>query len=228
MKIDVIITNYNYGKFFEECYLSILKQTLRPTTIFVVDDLSTDNSIDVIKRTIAKYKDTPLAINTELIIPPAKGYVGGSKNRGIENSQAEVLCMLDGDDIYLPSKIEKTVNILKRYPEVGIVYSDYYMLENNKNTYEYKYSFSNEVFSQICCISTNQTVRKEVFSSAGLYKENWKGPEDYDMWSRAIKTGWLAYHIPEPLFVYRVHGNNVTLTTTQNIIDSEKEMKSKW
>lgn len=214
--ISVIVTNYNHGEFVIDAYKSLLKQTLKPDEIIIVDDCSTDSSVEVIKNFLSSKK---LDIETRLILRDKNGGSAAARNEGIQNAQGDIIALLDGDDIYYKDKLEKSVAILRQYPLVGMVYSDYdgWDFDNKKLEREYKPAYDQRILRQTCVANTNSVFRKATFERAGLFNEEIRGGEDYEMWIR-LSQFFILYHIPESLFAYRMHGKNMTILNRDQVI----------
>ncbi|PPS44227.1 glycosyltransferase [Chroococcidiopsis sp. TS-821] len=107
--VSVIINNYNYGRFLPEAIDSVLAQTYPNIEVIVVDDGSTDGSPEV----IARYQNK--------IIPVLKknGGQASAFNAGFKASRGEIICMLDADDVFIPEKVTKIVNIFHQFPDIG-------------------------------------------------------------------------------------------------------------
>lgn len=95
IKYSIIIPNYNSSKWIKRCLDSILEQTYKNYEIIIVDDMSTDNSVEIIKEY--------LSWNIWLIELKEKRYNGGTRNVGVENATGDYILFLDCDD-YLYSK----------------------------------------------------------------------------------------------------------------------------
>jgi glycosyltransferase involved in cell wall biosynthesis len=110
--VSVLITNYNCDRYLKEAIDSALDQTYSPIEIVVVDDGSTDDSHQV------------LASYTDKIIPIFKknGGQASAINAGFAVSRGEIICSLDGDDVWLPTKVEEVVKAISNHPKVAIVY----------------------------------------------------------------------------------------------------------
>ncbi len=107
--VSIIINNYNYGRFLSEAIESALNQTYFNTEVVVVDDGSTDNSHQI----ITGYKNR--------IIPVLKenGGQASAFNTGFAASKGDIICFLDADDIFLPEKVAKIVNVFGEHPDIG-------------------------------------------------------------------------------------------------------------
>ena len=91
---SIIIPHYNYNPFLEKCIKSVLEQTFDDYELIIVDDMSTDNSVEIIKEILKQYPDK----NTKLIESKEKVWNGGGRNIGIKNSNSEYTLFLDNDD----------------------------------------------------------------------------------------------------------------------------------
>lgn len=107
--VSIIINNYNYGRFLCSAIDSALNQTYSNTEVIVVDDGSTDNS----REFITSYG--------KQIIPVLKenGGQASAFNAGFAASSGEIICLLDSDDIFLPEKVAKVVNVFENYQDIG-------------------------------------------------------------------------------------------------------------
>ncbi|MEA5449342.1 glycosyltransferase [Leptolyngbya sp. CCNP1308] len=120
--VSILINNYNYGHFLGEAVDSALNQSYNPLEIIIVDDGSTDNSREV----IATYEQ-----NVKLVLKENGGQAS-ALNRGFSESNGEIICFLDADDIFKPRKIETIVEKFKSYPEADwLFHSLLFFAESN-------------------------------------------------------------------------------------------------
>ena len=94
MRFSVIIPNYNSARWIEKCLDSIREQTYKDYEIIIVDDMSIDNSVDIIARYIKKHKlkNCLLEVNCE------KRWNGGTRNAGVEDAKGDYIIFIDCDD----------------------------------------------------------------------------------------------------------------------------------
>lgn len=196
-KVSVIIPCYNHGQFIEEAINSVVNQTYENIEIICIDDGSSDNSIEIIQNIL---KSTP---NIKLIKQENQGVVK-ARNTAISASNGDYILPLDADDKIAPTYIEKAVDILDKFPEIGIVYCNAEYFGNKKGKWKLpefdknEIIFANQIFS--CAL-----FRKLDFDNAGKYKEYMnKGLEDWDLWLSFIENGLKVYKIDETLFFYRL------------------------
>jgi len=114
--VDILIPNRNYGKYLDQAIQSCFDQTYKNINVIIVDDNSTDNSREVLK----KYEDRCKIIYVDDNNPN----IAKTRNILIENSSSPYLCFLSSDDYYKHDFIEKSLNFLVGHPsdEIGGVY----------------------------------------------------------------------------------------------------------
>jgi len=122
-KFAIIITNYNNAQYLPDAIDSVLQQTFKDLELIIVDDCSTDNSDEVIR----KYKDNRIK------------YVRHQENMGfaqalvtgVENMESEIFGPLDSDDALTPDAVEVMYDAHQRYPDCGLIYSTYMWCDEN-------------------------------------------------------------------------------------------------
>ena len=102
MKFSIIIPNYNSEKYIEKCIKSILNQTYKNYEIIIIDDISTDNSVEIIKKILKKPH--------KLIINKTKRLSGGTRNVGIAEATGEYIIQIDSDDWFINNKVLEDIN----------------------------------------------------------------------------------------------------------------------
>lgn len=210
----IVITNYNYGKYLGAAIDSAVKQSLPADIILVVDNASTDNSVEV-----ARGRKNVIWIGLDKNYGPSK-----ARNAGIEYLQTnhpdiKYVGFLDADDFYHPDKIKKSVEVLEKLPFVNGVYSDYdeYDLRTHATRREFKYPFDLNIFRQACIVATNSVFRIQSILQVGGYDETWPNCEDYELYARMVAHG-IFWHLPESLFTYRLHGKNITIERREEVL----------
>lgn len=110
--VSVLMANYNYAKYVGEAIESVLCQTYESFEVVVCDDGSTDNSREV----IAKYAERDPRVR---LVAKENGGIGSALNAAYAASQGEIICLLDADDVFLPEKLARVVEALRRAPQCG-------------------------------------------------------------------------------------------------------------
>jgi len=112
--LSVVVPNYNHSKYLERCLTAIVRQSFSPLEIIVLDDASTDNSVQVIKRFAAEHSLVRLVQNEKNL------GVMSNLNKGAGLSRGEYIFIASADDEVLPGIFEKSMNLLAQHPRAGI------------------------------------------------------------------------------------------------------------
>ena len=115
--VSVIVPAYNAESYIDEALRSVLRQTYPHLEVIVVDDGSTDATL----QRIAAYQPRVQCIRRS----NSGGYPGAVRNTGMEHSRGEYICFLDADDVMAADKVEKQAEFLTDHPDVGLVFTDY-------------------------------------------------------------------------------------------------------
>jgi glycosyltransferase involved in cell wall biosynthesis len=119
IKFSVVMANYNNGFYLEDAIESVIAQTYHNWELVIVDDCSTDNSVDVIKRFLSDAK-------IKLVTHDKNLGCGASKSDGIAHASGEFIGILDADDALAPNCLELVIKEFNHYPNCGMVYTTSY------------------------------------------------------------------------------------------------------
>ena len=236
--VSIVIANHNHAQWIGDAMRSIADQDYPQKRIVVVDDGSTDNSWDVI-RLVAGLNAPSVDLkknvahigkleSTQVIAYHFDKAGGPSRTRNLGIKLAwqatHIFGFLDADDTYLPGKISRSVAKLLEDPErIGVVYTDYECenVQTGVILREYKEPFSRHRLLNECIISCPSLVSRTILEKAGLFDENLRTVEDYDLWLRCTEL-CVAAHIPECLVKLRVGAHSSTATV------SKKDWEKNW
>ena len=226
VKVSVIIPTYNRENLVDKAIKSVLKQTYRNYEVIIIDDGSTDNTEKVVKNFhhpqihYIKHADN-------------RG-VSAARNTGIRNCCGEYIAFLDSDDEWMPEKLNKQMKIFEKAPsKVGAVYTGNYYIDkiSEKITKVYIPRKKGHIYEDILrgegtlYIST-LLVRKECFTKAGLFDEDFPAREDLDMWIRISKHYQFVY-VKDVLVICRT--NHIQMTKNSKIlIEGAKKIQTKY
>ena len=166
MRFSVIIPNYNNGEWIGKCLDSVVKQTFQDFEIIVIDDMSTDNSIDIIKSKLRPSVDV-------VLINQSKRLNGGSRNEGILRAKGEYLIFIDSDDWFIDNKVFEDID--RKLNGEDILFTGYMthsqtsdMLVNNTVS-----SLEEALKSPTCAIWTKVVKREvmELFPEGTLFED---------------------------------------------------------
>ncbi len=205
--ICVVIPSYNYGHFIREAIESVLRQTLRPTEIIVVDDGSTDGT----GKIVGMFGDRVRYIRQE------NAGVCAARNRGVRESTGELIAFLDADDIWEPTKVEKQIEKFAEDAEIGLVHCG--MREFDGDTGDTVNFFleggegwvaDDLLLWEKPVINVSGTVivvRRKAFDDVGGFDTRLKVGEDWDFCYRVARKYKVGF-VREALVNYRSHGKN--------------------
>ena len=127
--VTVLIPSYNHQKYIKDAILSVINQTYKNIELIVIDDGSSDDSLQIIRSLGKKY-------NFKYIIRENRG-ICATLNEALNMAKGVYFCGLGSDDMFFPEKIEKQVNFMLNNPEYAMCYSRV-QLFNEKGYFELK------------------------------------------------------------------------------------------
>jgi glycosyltransferase involved in cell wall biosynthesis len=204
-KVSVVIPSYNHEKYIRECLESILSQDYENLEVIVVEDGSTDSSVNILMEFGSRIK---------LVIQKNQGQAV-ARNNGIKLAQGSLIAFLDSDDMYVPGKIECQVRKFEEDSSTTLVYTNYFVIDSNgKEIKEVKCPSSSpdEIVQTMLTgnFICNDTVmlRRDCFEKLGYFDETIQPVTDGDMWLRLLTHGHKFEHISIPFVKYRLHSGN--------------------
>jgi glycosyltransferase involved in cell wall biosynthesis len=201
MKISTVIVLYNLEKYIDDAIQSVLKQTRRSDEIIVVDDCSTDGSSDI----VAKYRNRVIHIKQEENIGTLRNSLSGLKA-----ATGDIVAFLDGDDVWMPEKLEAIEREFLQDEEVVLVSHDFIEVDENLQ-YVHDWNISNETRSNTHRITKRYAKKdwsEKMRESILLTKGFWLGSA-YAVRKKAIPLETfemvLAQHPPAQLTYLEAH-----------------------
>lgn len=209
--VTVFMPVFNCEKYIKESLESIINQTYANLEILIIDDGSTDNTLDIINS----YNDKRLRI---LKNGENRG-IPYTRNRGLKESKGKYMAVMDADDIAYLNRIEKQVIYMEENQDIDVLGS-YFNIFGGRFNKSYKPQFTSpEEISAGLLFSNpigNSTIliRLDIIKTKELsYNEKYFVAQDYDMWVQISKVGKILI-LPEILIKYRLSSNNITKKST--------------
>ena len=197
---------YNSELYIKEAIDSILNQTFSDFELIIIDDASTDKSVEIIQS----YTDSRI----QLILKPKNSGYTNSLNYGLTIAKGEYIARMDSDDISLPTRFEKQVTYLDANSEYILCGSQYQIIGTNKITKNpcLHEEIKVRLISECCIAHPSVMFRLNKMKEFGLKYNNEREPaEDYDLWLKLVFIGKIA-NLNEVLLHYRIHENQVSNT----------------
>ena len=229
LTVSAVIALYNGGEHIVEAIESILSQTVPVLEITIVNDGSTDNSVEVIKSYLAK---NSLASKKVKILEQPNSGQGVARNAGVAASRGNLIGLLDQDDSWEPTHCEELMAYFVGKPKLGWVYTDFnefdekgrFIRRNFLEKHDYKVpksSIFGIINQDLMMLPSSSLIRKEAFTSVGGFDSQFRGYEDDDLFFRIFVDGWSFDYHPEALVNYRIHPNN----SSRNLSFPQSRMK---
>lgn len=233
-RISIVIPSYNAAHFLPKAIESIRRQTSRVDEVIVVDDGSSDDTEQVIK-----------SLGDDIIyIRQNNSGVSTSRNKGIKKAGGDFIAFLDADDIWLPQKVERQLEVFARHPHAGLVACDRAEIDNEDNVILaslFKKQGLHDLFVELAgrpipnvlskLIRTNfiptssVIVRKSALEKVGDFDTTIRYGEDLELWAR-IAMEFDIVCLPDVLTHYRRHDENATNATEKLLLDMVRVMKN--
>lgn len=206
--ISIIIPCYNGAEFLRETLDCLQKQTIEDWECIIVNDGSTDNSIEILREYEAndpRYK----------VIDKVNEGPSVARNVAISAASGKYILPLDADDLIAPTYAEKAIEYLEQHPQTKLVYCKAkYFGDRNDEWKATEYKYEDIIFEN--CIFCSCIYRREDYDETKGYNPNMiYGSEDWDFLLSILKPEDEVYCIPEVLFFYRKHGVSRTSLATE-------------
>ncbi len=198
-KVSVIIPTYNRLSMLKEAVDSVLAQNFEDMELIVVDDGSTDGTVEEMKRYGGRVKFFQYS--------ESRG-VSAARNRGILRARGKYIAFLDSDDLWVKGKLKIQVAFLDDNPHYPVCYTDEIWIRKGKrvNPMLKHAKYSGWIFEKclpLCIISPSSVMmRRKLFSRVGLFDEALAVCEDYDFWLR-VSARFPIFFINRKLIVKR-------------------------
>ena len=198
--VSVIMPCYNMASYVSDSIKSVIAQTYPHWELLIVDDASTDTTVNIIES----FSQTDSRIKFD--IKKHNSGIADTRNQCIQMAQGSFLAFLDADDIWHPEKLEKQLKFMLE-KNVGFSYSTYDWIDEDGNTLnrfintignlDYETYLRNTIIG-CSTVMVNKTITGEVVVP------KFRTSEDTATWLDILRKGFLAYAIDEPLVSYRI------------------------
>jgi CMP-N-acetylneuraminic acid synthetase len=216
--VTVYVPSRNYGQFLGDAVESVFRQTMADWEMLIVDDGSTDDTMEVMSR----YEHHPQVrvFQTGGIGLPAVC------NFALSHAAGRYIMRLDGDDVLDENALLVLTNVLNTQPEVGLVFPDYYLIDEFGEVYareSRRRLYFDDHVQDMPPNGACTLIRTDVMAEAGGYREDLGAQDGVDIWTK-IRTRYKCANVGLPLFYYRQHGSSLT-RNTQRITMARQQIK---
>lgn len=203
--VSVVIVTYNKADTIGEAIESVLRQTYTHFEILVVDDGSTDATAEAVQPYLDRIR----------YLPKSNGGTGSARNLGIQEAKGSYVAFLDGDDLWLPNKLELQMQAFEREPELLAVQCSAYcvdagltrILEERRCHPRWDTLADFLLFRNLPAFSSTVVIRKEAFHRIGGFGTDLVILSDWDMVCRLARVGRVR-SVPQVGVLYRQYPRN--------------------
>ena len=221
-KISVIMPAYNAEKYIGEAIESILNQTFSDFEFIIIDDGSSDGTVDVVKS----YNDNRIRFYQN----EKNMGVAATLNRGLDLATGDYIARMDSDDISMSERFEKQIQYMKNHPDCAACGTDIKLFGAQWGNFFHSSTpeqlrvdlFFDSSLAHPTVMMRSDIIRYEHFR----YDETLNGVEDYDLWYR-ISNRYELGNICQILLMYRIHLNQVTHHMNQNVYPKLRILKER-
>lgn len=224
--VSIVVTSYNHAEYLPERMDSLLAQTYTNLEINVVDDCSTDDSVEV----LAHYESDPRVRLT--LLKQNVGYAQAG-NLGVSLSKGEYIMFAECDDFSSPRHVETLMAALLANETAGVAFCRSNMVDSRGCVFGDDFAYRERSFKKLCtgntllpqkeirkfflrsCVIPNMSsaiIRKRYIMQAGGFDSRYKACADWDFWCR-LSRYCNFFYVTEPLNNFRTHSSTVRNTT---------------
>ena len=213
LRVSVVIPLYNHERFIEAAMESIFAQTVRPAEIIIIDDGSTDGSVERVRHLC---KDRPEVIFWSW---PNQG-AHHTLNAAIHRATGDFVAVLNSDDRYDPDRLAACLAVMQSHPTVDVVFTEVSFIDENGQGVESRwyeealafYKASGDLALALChanflMTTSNLFIRRAAFDSVG-YFSSLRYAHDLEFFLRLILAGKSIHFLERRLLEYRFHSKN--------------------
>ncbi len=232
--VTAVVASYNHAEFLVQRMESLIAQTYRDLEILVIDDCSTDQSVEVLR----KYQSHP---KVTLVVREQNGGWVAVSNQGVEMAKGEFVLFANCDDDCDPSMIQRLVAAMRAHPTAGMAFCRSMLVDERDNPLGDDFTVREPSFRARCstdtllsgaetsrfllhsCVIPNLSAalfRRECFASVGNLSSSYRVCCDWDLFFRITARYDVAY-VAEPLNRFRQHSSTIRSVTKERIVYEE-------
>lgn len=234
-RMDIGIPCYNYGRFLRDCANTVLSQSFSDLRVLIVDNASTDDSLDIARQIACEDSRVEVLAHRENRGPHA------SYNACVEWAASDYFLLLDADDLLAPGAVERAVGIMDRHSNLAFTYGTELRLEFGGGTIPRLLDADKpaewdirsgrdfiqaQVDAAICTVGASTVIRRtSAQKAAGGYRPALKFADDWELWMRLASFGGVAV-TPAVQAIRRLHPHTHSTAYDKNPVDDFVEREA--
>lgn len=206
--VTVLMALYNGGEYLRQTVHSVLTQTYDSFEFLIINDCSTDNSLEIIES----FRDERIKVYTN----PRNVGQTPSLNVGLKLAKGDYFARIDGDDIALPRWLQTQIDAAEQYPDYSVISSHAVAIDEKnrvKKIYRPPSDREDIILRSLFAPPIHHVgsiLKKEDIVEVGGYDDRYIYAADYDLWERLIRKGFRITTTPRVLVAIREHGKSVS------------------
>lgn len=196
--VSIVLPVYNGEKYLAEAITSILKQTYKNWELIIVNDCSTDNSLDIAEHFQLQDKRIRIISNRRNL------QIARSLNKGMKSAKGQYLAWTSDDNMYKPNALKVMLEYLTHNPQVDFVYSALDIIDENNQLIRTVFPDTIEKIYLRCVVGFCFLYKRIIPEKIGGYNSSWSLVQDYEYWIRCSRY-FNMVPIYENLYIYRRH-----------------------
>lgn len=204
--VSVIVPCYNMERFISDTIDSVRRQTYPHWELLIVDDASTDGTVDVIQKHCAQED------RIHFVVKPKHSGIADTRNQCLKMAKGRYLAFLDADDLWHPEKLEQQLQFMTEQ-NIGFSYSSYDCVDESGNptgkTIKAAGDLDYNAYLHNTIIGCS-TVMLDTEKVGNVVVPNFRTSEDTATWLNILRKGFIAYAIEQPLTSYRIRQHSAS------------------
>lgn len=205
-KVTILMSVYNGEKYLREAIDSILNQTFQDFEFIIINDASTDKTLDILKS----YSDPRIKVH----INNKNLGLAKSLNIGLKMAKGEYVARQDADDISMPNRLAVQVVFLDTHPDYAVVGAFPKVIYENSDKIRYGQrptednNIRRTLKTKNCLVHGSTMIRMKCLLDLGFYDESMERSQDFELWLR-LSQKYSFKNIPKYLYALRLHNKNL-------------------
>ncbi|HEU6446895.1 MAG TPA: glycosyltransferase family A protein [Verrucomicrobiae bacterium] len=213
--VSVVIPAFNAAATIAQSLESIRNQTFATFEAIVVDDGSTDNTAEIVQKFSAE--DSRFTL-----LQQKNAGVSAARNAALDRARGEFIAFLDADDLWLPQKLERQIELLNANPQFNFTFTNFFVWDGERELAIYysrkkmpRGDVSRQLLRSTLFLPSIVLFRRELLGDC-RFDPTFCGGEDWDFWLQLMARGLSAAGVAEPLARYRRWDGNATAKKIKN------------
>ena len=226
--VSVTMPVFDGERYLAEAIDSILAQTMSDFEFLIVDDASQDGSVEIIRSYMQRDE------RIRLIQLQRNGGQANARNQALALAQGQFIAMMDCDDVSMPERLQKQLDLLRANPDVDVVGTGMQVTDEDLNPLfghdvpgHHVHIILNLFFARPSLSGAAVLMKKGALNAVGGYDPASRSVDDTDLYARMAGKVRFA-NIPERLYLYRHHGANTSATREQWNLNKARSIRARW